>query len=385
MFRRYVLGQGISLVGFWMQNVAQGWLVYRISGSEMALGVVAFCAYLPVLLVAPSAGVFADRVRKRELILCTQTLAMLLALGLGALAWTDHVSVPIVAGFAAALGLVGAFDLPARQAFLVDLVGGDDLPSAIALNASIFNVARVVGPAIAGTLVGLIGEAPCFVLNGVSYLAVLWALWGMPSRAAHPGGRRTGEGLAEGLRYVRARPEQAALLIALGFVSGLALTANVLMPAFSERVFGAGASGYGLLLTAYGGGAVFAALRLASRHWTKPQHRRHVLAGLLVFAAGLLGVAASPSFAVALALQAVAGFGMLHFTATTNALIQLLVDDRYRGRVMGLHTVMFMGTAPIGSLVLGAVAQPLGPRAALLLAGLVPAGALLFLRRRIHG
>jgi MFS family permease len=367
-----------------MQNVAQGWLVYRISGSEMALGVVAACAYLPVLLVAPAAGVFADRVRKRELILCTQSLSMLLAFGLGALAWTNHVSVPVVAAFASVFGLVGAFDLPTRQAFLVDLVGGEDLPSAIALNASIFNVARVVGPAIAGVLVGIIGEAPCFILNGVSYLAVLWALWGVPSRAPHPSGRRAGEGLREGLRYVRARPEQAALLVALGFVSGLALTANILMPSLSERVFAAGASGYGLLLTAYGTGAVCAALRLASRHWTKPEHRRHVLGGLLVFSVGLLGVAGSPTFAVALALQAVAGFGMLHFTATTNAVIQLLVDDRYRGRVMGLHTVMFMGMSPIGSLVLGGVAQMLGPRSALVVAGLVPAGALLFLRRRVR-
>jgi MFS family permease len=367
-----------------MQSVAQGWLVYRISGSTVALGAVAACAYLPVLLLAPSAGVVADRVRKRQLILVTQSLAMVLALALGVVVWLDLATVPLVAAFAACLGAVGAVDLPARQSFLVELVTAEDLPSAIALNASIFNTARVVGPAIAGTLVGVIGEAPCFLLNGASYLAVLWALWGVPAGKRPLAGRGRSEGLRSGLRYVRARPEQAALLLALGLVSGVALQANVIMPAFASETFGAGASAYGMLLTAYGVGAVLAALRLAARHWTRPEHRRHLLAGLLVFACGLLGVAASPAFAAALALQAVAGFGMLHYTATTNALIQLLVDDRVRGRVMGLHTVMFMGTAPLGSLLLGWVAA-FGPRAAIAVAGVVPLVAMLALRGRVGG
>jgi MFS family permease len=367
-----------------MQSVAQSWLVYRISGSEMALGVVASCAYVPVLLFAPAAGVIVDHVRKRELILATQSISMLLAFGLGALAWTGHVSVPIIAAFAVCLGAVGAFDLPARQAFLVEMVGADDLPSAIALNASIFNVARVVGPAIAGSLVGVIGEGPCFILNGASYLAVLWALAGVPKSRKPLAGRRRGDMLGPGLRYVRARPELAALLLALGVVSGMALQANVIMPAFAERVFGVGATGYGMLLTAYGIGAVLAALRLASRHWTRLQHRRHLLGGLVVCAVGLAAVAASPTFAAALALQAVAGLGMLHYTATTNTVIQLLVDDAFRGRVMGLHTVMFMGTSPLGSLLLGGIAQAAGPRAAIAVAGVAPAVAALVLRRRIE-
>ncbi len=354
-----------------MQSVAQGWLVYRLSGSELVLGAVAFVAYLPILCFAPLAGVVADRLPKRQLILVTQTLAMLLAFTLGTLSALDMVTVPIVAVIACLLGTVGAFDLPIRQSFLVEMVGPDDLPSAIALNASIFNTARVVGPALAGTLAGTIGEAPCFLLNGLSYLGVIWALLHIhPHRA--PVAARSERDLRAGLRYVRGQPVQAALLVALGLVSGLSLQANVLMPSLAERTFAMGATGYGLLLTFYGIGAVLSALRLASRRWSPRQHRRNLLGGLAVFGAGLLGVAASPTFETALACQVVAGLGMIRFTATTNTLIQLLVDDRYRGRVMGLHTVMFMGTAPLGSLVLGSIAQPLGARAALILSGGVP-------------
>ncbi len=384
-FRRYVLGQTVSLVGFWMQVVAQGWLVYRMSGSELALGAVAFVGYLPVLCLAPIAGVVADRVNKWRLILCTQAAAMILAVLLGTLAALGLATVPIVALLACALGTVGAFDLPTRQAFLVEMVGPEDLPSAIAMNASIFNTARVVGPAIAGVLVATAGEAACFLLNGASYLAVLWALAGMRlGGRPRPVGRTAGRDLRAGLRYVRGQPAQGALLLALGLVSALGLQANVLMPSLASRTFGRGPGGYGLLLTAYGVGAVLSALQLASRRWTFAEHRRTLLGGLALFAGGLAGVAASPSYAVALGCQLAAGLGMIRFTATTNTLIQMLVDDGYRGRVMGLHTVMFMGTAPLGSLTLGAIAEPFGARAALVLSAMAPLAALVFLRRRLE-
>jgi predicted MFS family arabinose efflux permease len=305
-------------------------------------------------------------------------------LTLGTLTLLGLVTVPIVAVIACLLGTVGAFDLPTRQAFLVEMVGPDDLPSAIALNASIFNTARVVGPALAGTLAGTIGEGPCFILNGLSYLCVIWALlYIRPLRP--PAASRTDRDLRAGLRYVRSQPVQAALLVALGLVSGLSLQANIIMPSLSQRTFGRGAAGYGLLLTFYGVGAVLSALRLASRRWSHRQHRVNLLAGLGVFGVGLLGVAASPRFDVALACQIVAGLGMIRFTATTNTLIQLLVDDRYRGRVMGLHTVMFMGTAPVGSLILGNIAQPFGPRAALILSGSVPILVAVALALRLRG
>jgi MFS family permease len=383
-FRRYILGQGISLVGFWMQSVAQGWLVYRISGSALALGAVSAASYLPVLCLAPVAGVIADRVPKLRLILVTQTLSMLLALTLGGLVAAHLVTVPIVAAFAMGLGVVGAFDLPTRQAFLVEMVGPEDLPSAIAMNASIFNTARVVGPAIAGSLVGIAGEAPCFLLNGASYVAVLWALTTLDLPAAATAvGAGPRPGFLSGLEYVRNEPVLRALLLALGAVSGLALQFNALLPAAAQRMFGAGATGYGLLLTAFGTGAVLSALGLASSRYTREQHVRNLLLGLCLFGTGLLALGTTHRLGAALACEVLAGFGMIRFTATTNAMLQLLVDDRYRGRIMGLHTVMFLGTAPAGSLILGAVAERRSVPAALVVAGTVPLVTAAWLARRL--
>jgi predicted MFS family arabinose efflux permease len=353
-----------------MQSVAQGWLVFRLSGSELALGIVAFVAYSPILLFSPFAGVVADRMSKQRLVLVTQTLLMLLAFAQGTVVATGVVTVPIIAGLAFCAGVAGAFDLPTRQSFLVEMVGAEDLPGAIALNASVFNTARVVGPAVAGMLVGVVGEAPCFYLNAVSYLAAIWAIAGMrlpPYRApATTGGAR---GIRSGLAYVWRRPALAGLLGALGFVSALALQTNVLMPSLAERVFGCGAQGYGLLLTMYGTGAVVTALWLASRSHSRRQQRRNLVVGLAGMAAGLLVVAASRRYELALVGQLVAGLGMLRYTATTNALVQLLTDDDHRGRVMGLHTVMFAGAAPFGALLLGSIGRAVGPQAALVVSG----------------
>jgi predicted MFS family arabinose efflux permease len=382
-FRRYAIGQAISLAGFWMQVVGQGWLVFRLSGSEFALGAVAFVGYLPVLLFASTAGVVADRFDKRRLILVTQSAAMALAIVQGLVIVTDVATVPLVAALAFCMGTVGAFDLPTRQSFLVELVGPDDLQAAIAFNSSVFNTARVVGPALAGTVVATAGEAPCFFLNGASYLAALWAIGGMRFERARPL-RAPGlpAGFLSGFAYVRSRPVLRLLLLTLGAVSTLCLQSNVLMPSLAERVFGRGPQGFGLLVTAYGLGAVLTALRLASRRHTAEQNRRHLLLGLAGMAAGLVVVAASPRYEVALAGQVVAGLGMLRYTATTNALVQLLADDAHRGRVMGIHTVMFIGAAPLGSLLLGAAGHALGPQPALLVsaAGGVLAAAWLTLR-----
>jgi predicted MFS family arabinose efflux permease len=369
-FRRYAAGQAISLAGFWMQSVAQGWLVFRLSGSELALGTVAFVAYSPVLLLSPVAGVVADRMSKQRLILATQTLAMLLAFVQGLVVVTDRATVPIIAALAFLVGVVGAFDLPTRQSFMVEMVGPEDLPSAIAMNASVFNTARVVGPAIAGIVVATLGEAPCFFLNGVSYLAAIWAIAGMRGlREFKRSASGRAAGLRSGLGYVRRRPDLLALLVALGAVSMIALQSNVLMPSLAERAFGRGAGGYGVLLTAYGLGAVATALRLASRSYTPRQQRWNLLLGLCGMAAGLLVVAASPRYEIALAGQCFAGFWMLRYTATTNTLVQLLTDDAHRGRVMGLHTVMFAGAAPVGALVLGWFARSVGPQRALVASG----------------
>jgi len=383
-FRRFMVGQGISLIGFWMQSVAQGWLVFRLSGSALALGVVSFAGTLPILCLAPVAGVLVDRVSRHRLLLVTQTVLMLLALALAIVVAAGVVTVPLVVAAAAGVGLVSALDLPARQAFLVQMSSPEDLPSAIALNASIFNAARVVGPAIAGVLVTAVGEAPCFFLNAASYLAVLAALARMELPAAPAGPPAAVGTLRSGFRYVRRERALRGLLLLLGVVGAFGLQYQVLMPVFAQRVFGRGPAGYGLLLTAGGLGALASALHLAWRRHSRRDHRRHLLAGLVLFASGVLGLGVTPWFALALPLQALAGFGMIRYTATTNTLLQLLVDDRYRGRVMGLHTVMFIGTAPAGSLLLGALAQRFGAPAAALLSGAVLLGAAGWLGARVR-
>ena len=385
-FRLFVVGQGISLIGFWMQSVAQGWLVYRLSGSALALGVVAFAGYTPILCLAPVAGVVADRLSRHRVLMVTQTLLMLITGTLAVLVATGAVTVPMVVASAFLVGLVSALDVPTRQSFFVEMVGADDLPSAIALNSSIFNGARVIGPAIAGVIVGGIGEGPCFFLNSASYLAVLVALQRMRLPRASTHGRASKEAAAfrTGLRYVWRTPALRNLLALLGIVSSLGLQYNVLMPVFARRVFGAGAPGYGLLLTANGVGALCSGLGLASGRPSRAQHRRNLLLGLITFGAAVLGLGLSRQFVIALVLQAFAGYGMIRYTATTNTLLQLLVEDQYRGRVMGLHTVMFLGTAPAGSLLLGALAERAGAPLAVMVSGSVSLAAAAWLAVRLR-
>ena len=386
-FRLFVVGQGTSLIGFWMQSVAQGWLVYRLSGSAFAVGLVAFCGYLPILCCAPAAGVLVDRVSRHRLLIATQTILMLLALGVAALIATHRITVHLLMVFAAGVGLTSAFDVPARQAFIVQMVGSEDLPSAIALNSSIFNAARVIGPAVAGSLLGAVGEAACYFSNAASYVAVLVALLCMRLPAAAHAPRHTAplaSGLRSGLRYVWGEPALRNLLLLLGIIGGFGLQYQVLMPVFARRVFATDARGYGLLLAAAGVGSLASALRLASRRYSRAEHRRYLLIGLTAFGLGVLGLAASRQLGVALVCQALAGFGMIRYTATTNTLLQLLVDDRFRGRMMGLHTVMFIGTAPAGSLLLGALAERAGAPTAALVSGTVTLGAALWLGRRLR-
>jgi MFS family permease len=380
------VGQGISLIGFWMQSVAQGWLVYRLQERPLDVGKVAFAGYLPILLLSPVAGVVADRLPRRTVLLATQTALMLLAAGLGALVWEGAATVRTVMLFAFGVGLVSALDVPTRQSFLIEMASPEDLPNAIALNSSIFNAARVVGPAIAGSLVTVVGEATCFFLNAASYVAVLAALARMRvphvARASH--GQALGSGFRSGLRYVWAAPVLRNLLLLLGVVCGLGVQYQVLMPVFARTVFDTGPEGFGLLLTAAGIGSMAASLQLAVRRYSRVQHRRHLLLGLAVFAAAVLGLAASPRFEMALACQLLAGYGMVNYLATTNTLLQMVVDDAYRGRMMGLHTVMFLGTQPFGSLVLGGLAQRLGARRAALVSGCVSLAAAAWLAFRLR-
>jgi MFS family permease len=355
-YRNYQLffsGQLISLIGTWMQNIAQAWLVYRLTGSSVLLGAIGFCSQIPVFLLAPAGGIVADRYNRQWVVIATQTASMLLALVLAALTLSSAVRPPHIFVLAAMLGTVNAFDIPARQAFIVEMVGKPDLMNAIALNSSMFNVSRMVGPAIAGILVARIGEGWCFFGNGVSYIAVIAGLLLMrvaPRKRDSSGSplRR----LAEGFRYVAGNLPVRALLGLLGVTSLTSMPYTVLMPIFADRVLHGGAAALGNLMGATGIGALTGALLLASRR-NLQGFGRVAAAAAALFGTCVAAFAFSHTYWLSLGILVVAGFSVMVQMGTTNTLIQSMVPDRLRGRVMSIYSMMFMGMAPFGSLLAG--------------------------------
>jgi MFS family permease len=359
-FQLFFGGQLISLVGTWMQNVAQAWLVYRLTGSSVLLGAVGFCGQIPVFLLAPLGGIVADRYNRQKVVIATQTSAMLLALALAALTLTGAVRIPYIFVLAALLGTVNAFDMPARQSFIVEMVGQTDLMNAISLNSSMFNASRIVGPAIAGILVARIGEGWCFFANGVSYLAVIAGLLLMrvAPREAHPAGsplRRLGEGF----RYVAGNLPVRSLLGLLAVVSLTAMPYTVLMPIFADRILHGGAAALGNLMGATGIGALMGALLLATRRSLRGFGRAVAVAAAM-FGASVAAFSFSRTYWLSLGILVLAGFSMMVQVACTNTLIQSIVPDRLRGRVMSIYSMMFMGMAPFGSLLAGWAAARFG-------------------------
>ena len=360
-FQLFFSGQLISLVGTWMQTVAQSWLVYRITGSSLLLGAVGFASQFPVFLLAPLGGIVADRNSKHRIIIATQTASMLLAFVLAALTLSGRIQVWHVIVLASLLGTVNAFDIPARQAFLVEMVGKEDLLNAIGLNSSMFNAARVVGPAVAGILVSTIGEGWCFFANAFSYLAVIAGLLLMklekrqaPQRAAS-----ALEDIFEGFRYARSTMPILALLLMLGLVSLVGVPYAVLMPIFADKILHGGARGLGILMSAAGLGALMGALTLAMRKGVKGLGRL-VAAAASGFGVSLILFSFSRSFWLSVLLLVPAGYSVMLQTACSNTLIQTLVPDNLRGRMMGLYSMMFMGMAPLGALGAGVAADVLG-------------------------
>jgi MFS family permease len=382
-YRLFFGGQLISLVGTWMQSVAQSWLVYRLTGSAALLGLVGFSSQIPVLLLAPIGGTVADRYPRHRILVATQTSAMLLAALLAGLTLTHHIRVLEICVIAASLGIVNAFDIPARQSFVIDMVGRDDLVNAIALNSSMFNGARVVGPAVAGLLVAAIGEGWCFLANAISFLAVIAGLVLMtgPFAAPAPSSGSAAAQIVEGFRFAgRARPIRALLLL-LGLVSLLGMSYTVLMPIFADRILHGGPRGLGMLMGASGIGALIGALRLAARKSLRGLGR-WVAFSALGFALSLLLFSFSRWFWLSAALMAAAGFCMIGQMASSNTLIQSMVPDALRGRVMAVYSMMFMGMAPFGALMAGGIAQHLGaPVAVRIGASACLLGALFFLSR----
>jgi MFS family permease len=368
-FRVFYVGQLISVTGTWMQSVAQGWLVLILTGSPFLLGVTSAARTLPILLLAVPAGIAADRLDRRRIVIASNTLMMILSATLAVLTLTGSVTFGWVLALSMGLGIGNAFEMPTRQSLVVQLTGPRHLPNAIALNSLLFNGARVIGPALAGLIVAIAGPGVAFGINAASFIPVLIGLMLIRPRPAERSTLRARGAVAEAIAYLRAEPRVAMLLALLGANTIFASGYIVLGPALA-RDLGQGAEGLGLVLSAAGVGAVVGGLRLAASSGRGGQGRVLAVAGLGL-AAGLLAIPFAGSFAVTLALMLVVGWGMVTYSATSNTVIQTIVPDLLRGRIMSLYTVVMIGLMPAGSLILGAIADRLGTAPALGIGGAV--------------
>jgi MFS family permease len=379
-FRLFFGGQLISLIGTWMQSVAQSWLVYSLTGSTMLLGLVGFASQIPVFLLAPIGGVVADATSRHRVVVATQASAMLLASILATLTISGHIEIWHIFVLASLLGVVNAFDIPARQSFIVEMVGREDLVNAIALNSSIVNGARLVGPAVAGVLVSLVGEGWCFAANALSYIAVIVGLLWMdvPRRVIEPRAGSALHSVGEGFSFVAGTPPVRSLMLLLGLVSLMGMPYTTLMPVFADRILGAGVGGLGVLMGMSGAGALIGALALAAKRSLRGLGR-WVAWSSAAFGAGLILFSLSRSFWLSAVLLVPVGCSMMVQMASSNTLIQSMVPDHLRGRVMSIYSMMFMGMAPFGALMSGAIAHRLDAPPTVALGGVAClAGAAVF-------
>ena len=360
-YRLFLGGQLVSLAGTWMQIIAQGWLVYQISGSELALGVVGFASAIPVLIVSPWAGVVVDQVSKRSLLVVTQSIAMTLAFVLAGLTFTDVVEVWHIVVLAACMGVVNAFDGPARQAFAVEMVGREDLPNAIALNSMTFNSARIVGPAIGGILLAAFGAAWCFTINGFTFLAVIGALLAMRLApfVRQPGTQSPWAKLKSGLVYVRDEHDLRALLLLAFAFSMFGLSYGTVLPAFVDKVLGQGPGAFGAINAASGIGAVSGAL-LVAQFGDRGKRGRWMSIAILTFPIILILFAVNTRYPLTLILAVALGVAFMIVFTLINTLLQTRVRDEMRGRVLSLYTLTFFGFAPFGNLLVGSAAEVIG-------------------------
>ena len=368
-FRLFAAGQLVSMTGTWVQLVAQSWLVYRLTGRATLLGLVGFAGHFPVFLLAPIGGALADRFERRRIIVVTQAVSMVLAFVLAALTLGGIVREWHIVALAAGLGIVHAFDIPARQSFLVEMVGREDLINAIGLNSSLFNGARMTGPAVAGVLVAVIGEGWCFLINGISFAAVIVALLAIrvpPFQA--PAKSSTFSRIREGFAFAARERPVRALLVMLAVLSLIGMPYMVLMPVFADRVLFGGPAAYGILMSAAGMGALAGAIALASRRdvtglggW--------VARAAMGFGALLAVFSLSRWMWLSVLLLLPIGFTMMVQISSSNTLIQTMVPDALRGRVMSVYSMMFMGMAPLGALLAGWSADRIGAPRTVLIGG----------------
>jgi MFS family permease len=370
-YRLFFAGQGISLIGTWMQQLAMSWLVYRMTHSALLMGIVGFSGMIPSFLLAPFAGVLADRWNKRRVLVITQTLSMLQAFALAALVLTQTVSIWHIIPLSIFLGCVNAFDIITRQAFVPDMLERkEDLGNAIALNSSLFNGARLIGPAFAGVLIALVGEGMCFLLNGISYLAVIVALLLMkiersPERIEKEGFMSL---IAQGFSYVSSFTPIKSILLLLALISFAGVPYQVLMPMFAGSILHGGPHTLGFLMAASGVGALAGTIFLASSKGALRLGMTTPVAGS-VFGVGLMAFSYSHFLWLSLILMSVTGFGIMVQMASSNMVLQHIVEDEKRGRVMSFFAMAIMGAAPFGSLLAGTLAGRMGAPATLFLCG----------------
>ena len=373
-YRLFFGGQIVSLIGSWISMTATSWLVYRLTGSAMLLGVVGFAGQFPGFVLGPFAGAYLDRWDRHRVLVVTQTVSMLQSFTLAYLTFSGHITVTAVILLNAVQGLVNAFDMPARQAFLSTMITDrEDLANAIALNSSMFNAARLVGPSIAGVVIATAGEAWCFLVDGISYFAVIIALLSMKNvRLLNRTGMRLGmvEHVLEGWRYVFGFRPIRSLMMQLGWLCLVAMPFTVLMPVFADRILGGGPHTLGFLMTASGVGALSGALWLAGRKSVLGLGRV-ILINTIVFGIGLIGFGLSRWLWVSLVFLTIVGFGMMVLMASTNTVIQTIVDEEKRGRVMSFYTMAFLGTAPFGSLLAGWLSTRIGAPHTVLMSGVL--------------
>jgi MFS family permease len=360
-FRLFFVGQLVSLTGSWMQNTAQGWLVYQLTGSKVLLGTVAAVGSLPLLLLSVWGGSVADRHSKRTVVFYAQTGMMLLAFGFAALVWSGHIQPWHILVLAALGGVAMAFDMPARQAFMVEMTSREDLMNTVALNSAIVNGARVVGPAVAGFLMAQVGLALCFLLNGLSFIAVIAGLLMMRLPRFVPPAKPVSKArhMLEGFTYVAGHRRLRILLLLFGVVGIFGWSYSVLLPAYATDILLVGERGYGALLSANGLGALLGALTVATAA-NRVRPRLLIFGGLLLFSAMLLVLAVVRWYPLVLACLVVGGWGMLLYFSTTNTLIQTNVSDAMRGRVMGIYALVFGGMMPVGGLESGLLSHAIG-------------------------
>jgi MFS family permease len=372
-FRLYFSGQGLSIIGTWVQRIALTWLVYRLTNSAFLLGIVGFSGQIPLLIITPFAGVLADRLNKHKILLYTQTLSMIQAFVLAALVLSDNIRVWEIIVLSIILGIFDALDMPTRQSFMVEMVGNnrEDLSNAIAINSSMVNSARLVGPSIAGILISLFGEGWCFLLNAVSYIAVIVSLLKMKLDVKPVSAKKkeTIKELKEGIQYAFGFPPIKSLLLLLAIVSFMGTPIRILAPVFVKNIFHGGADLFGFLMGASGLGALSGAILLMNRKSVLGLGKL-ISYAVLVFGTGLIAFALSHIFVLSVIFMFMTGIGMMIQLAGSNTMLQTIVDNDKRGRVMSLYAMSFRGVAPFGSLLAGAAAGIIGASLTLAVGGI---------------